>query len=321
MSQPSFYIGVGICTFLGTVFLLYTQYKTHGVIVCITTLSIILQCISVVLIISTVGISLKFRTWNKHLGKKSNSEDCLSQIKSKKIKNIICKMNQWFLNYCSKDRYLCRFHKKSGTIITFFVGTKEQAQYYMQWYTDSEEKESTIIKNITPERATRIVRDDIEELEYQRISILQRLVVNPVIAFLRQPAPIWVSGTRLIFLFAILVIGTGFWTYVQSSLPLGDSNLYFTGQGSLKTAKYIIELSKNIFQLVLWIVLFKVAFSGGSRILKALKDYYSNIPKTRYSVGRLLFNLAAARIIINILLMPGLTYCIRIGQQYNYFLY
>lgn len=220
-----------------------------------------------------------------------------------------------YKTYRSKDVYLCRFYKKTGDILLSFVKTEQQAQEYIWWYS-SDIGEDYLNINLTGNSVTKIYRNDIEKLEYENVTMLQRRLLNPLIAFITQPITKIIYLSKLIMLYLVTFVSVG--TYHAIIL-----NYAFTGEGSANTFSSILNISNSI--LIIISVLIAIYSISEGLIYTLYNDITFNYYTKKYKGGKTLINqlmlLISLPIFYKHIMIPLLTVIIELAQTQGYFLF
>lgn len=264
----------------------------------------------IIIIICGVGIELMKITVNSI---ENHLPESIRNIKNKNIKNILGNLYAFYISYRLKDKYLCRFYRKTGSVTLSFENCEEKAKEYMNWYLSTDKDVDPITLKISPKKVTRIMRDDVEEFSYKRVSYIERVLINPVIAFLRQPTTSIVSIKGILGALLISMIVLCIYGYVSLDYS-------FTGKGSYDTAISIIKGTSNVLTFLVTILAGATIVSAIINLRDSIETYYSNRKIVGRSVGKQLLTVSLMPIAFNILIVPTITYGIDFAQQYGYFL-
>lgn len=238
-------------------------------------------------------------------------DEKINNIESEYWQNVLRNLYTFCIKYQSKDMYLCRFYRKTGTVLVVFVDNIEMAKEYMEWYLSKDNTYKNI--NINSNRATKIHPNDIEEFEYQRVSWIQRKIMNPIYAFFKQPSFIFLPF-RGILIFSILTIaGIGGYYYLS-----GD--FLFASSGSYEIINRTISISINFVSTILILFGLSIIIIGMFSLKSAKQIYYTNKFVSRKTVFNQLVTLALVPICFNIFIQPFIIHLMKLAQNNGYFL-
>lgn len=233
-------------------------------------------------------------------------------IKSTYLRNVIRNICAFINEYFIKGNYLCRFYRKTGTTLVDFVDTKDKAEEYMTWYLSETDMSIKTIR-ITEKRATRLLKEDIEEFEYRKVTIFQELIIDPMLAFLKQPSVCYLSLGNILK-FSVLVVSaiSGYFYFIK--------NYSFIGNGSINTFYSILNESTSVISVVLitWVIL--TLLSGVFSIKRALKNYYLGSYTKNRNVGQQLVTLVIIPICFSQSIRSLLISLLYVMQTNGYFL-
>ncbi|MCT4563764.1 MAG: hypothetical protein N4A68_05525 [Maledivibacter sp.] len=240
-------------------------------------------------------------------------EERISEIGSKRKQNVLRNIYTYLKRYRSKDKFLCRFVRKNGTVLIIFEESKEKAKSYIDWYLNNECENKIMNINISESRVTKIIQDDIEELEYKKVSYFQRILINPMRAFLRQQNLSHISLGSIFKLSLLIIIGVGSYYYF-------NNNYSFIGDGSLLTLSKIYSSATAIIKTILMLLIITTIILNIISIKKALNDFYFNTIKPKKTVGSQLITLLTLLFTFEIFLQGIVKTFIRFAQSYGYFM-
>lgn len=239
-------------------------------------------------------------------------------MKNKKINYLyekyFCKLKERIANkysdYRKKDKYLCRYRLKNGSVIVQFVDAMADVEKYKTWYEEGNGHE--IIK-ISKTKSVRIVPTDVQNFEYKKISYFQRIFMDPIMAYLMQPVETYISFKNVMIAICLLFgVIIGFYCYVGYPINGGESISTF-----MAMVKSFLRLTKI---LIVYIVLF-IMVAKTFTFSKALDNYYMIEKNIKGSVLMQFFELSMVPICFNIVLIPLLAETLGLLQKYGYFSY
>ncbi|MCQ4924883.1 hypothetical protein NE686_17405 [Tissierella carlieri] len=239
-------------------------------------------------------------------------ETILNSIKNEHIKNIVRNTYKLCKNYRSLDTHLCRFCSNTGAVFFTFVQSEEQVNEYLDWYLNKCDEDYKII-NITKNRVTKIQPSDIEEFEHKRVSILHRIIINPIAAFLKQPINRFLSFSKILMLTIITIIIVGIYHYIMKQ------NM-FSGAGSIETAKSIISVSRSIMSVSIFLLSLGTICIGLTTIRNVMNNYYADRYRGVKTLADQLVILCFFPFAYNLVLIPIIRNIIELSQVYGYFL-
>ncbi|WP_113675859.1 hypothetical protein [Vallitalea guaymasensis] len=236
----------------------------------------------------------------------------ISNIKKQYLQNILRNIYAFYYEYRSKDKYLCRFYRNSGSVLYLFAESEKEAKEYMDWYLkDKNAAPRNIV--ISSNRACKIHPNDIEEFEYRRISWLQHNVIHPILAFFKQPSMGYVSFSKMVLLAILISVGVGGYFYLNGEYS-------FVGKGSFETLIKIQDISANIIFALLVAVTFVTIVRGIFSMKKALQTYYADQFRNKRTVLSQLLVLILVPLSGSFILPPMLEFLIKIAQNSGCFI-
>lgn len=267
-------------------------------------------------IVISMGVILDLGKYRVDIVKDVELEKKISHIKSKYWQCVIRNLITFYTEYRSRDMYLCRFYRKTGTVLVVFVDKVDEVKEYMDWYLD---ENSTTYKTITitSNRVTKIQPNDIEEIEYKKVSWMQRKIINPILGFLRQP--IYIISIRGIFVLALLFIFIALgYGYISNEYTFNGYT--FMGQGSIETLDFIYEFTKSMLISILSICGIATSIIGIGNIKKGINDLYTNKQVVRKTIFAQLLTFGFVFLGYFIVLKPVMIELIKFTQENGYFM-
>lgn len=242
----------------------------------------------------------------------TNIEKAIVNIKSNYLKNVIRNVSIFYNNYRSRDMYMCKFCRKTGTIMVIFVESLDTAKDYMNWYLDTENTTCKSI-DIGKNKVTNIQACDVEDFEYKKVSWLQHHFINPILAFFKQPSFSFISLKKIIIFSILTICSVTAYFYI-------DENYSFIGKGSLDTLGNIFVSSVRIIEFVLFFSAITTLIAGVFSFGKAIQNYYTDTLAIKRSVLSQLLTLFFAAICFNIFIHQCTGTIIQIVQSNGLFL-
>lgn len=235
----------------------------------------------------------------------------ISNIKASYLKNVIRNIYSFYENYFVEGEYLCKFYKRSGRVLIFFVKTEKEAIEYKEWFLLNNNENKII--SINNNRVVKLFKQEIEEFKYKKITKIQTLVIDPIIVFFRQPS-IYNISIKIILILSILTTG------IMSGYYYITKSHSFTGEEGLNTINTILNTSSSFIYSLLILTGVIIVISGIFSIKNNLKDYYSSEYTHKRSLGKQLLKIAFIPICLNLLINPSIISVLDLIQTNGYFL-
>lgn len=215
------------------------------------------------------------------------------------------------------SRYLCKFIKKDGRIISIFTNEETEAIKYRDWFLNSSltDIEPLYLKSIDT-RIIKLFPSDVVEFDYELCSYAKYAFINPVKAFFSQSCRFNFSLSQIAVFVSLVFLFFSSYVYYVDVLP-------FTGVGSLMTARIIEEISMPFINAGLKAIVALILIEGLLCIKKAIKQYYTYTRVDIHSstLGHQLLKLAMVPYAYSIFIKPFFSSLIlRAVQLHGYFL-
>ena len=256
-----------------------------------------------------VGI-ITIRLLDKLPHDKTNSilESKAANSKIRKYRNI---MLSKYKSYRKKDRYLIRIIRKSGSILTIWFDTSEEADSIIDW--SMEDGDDTKTFTLSFDKIAKLNRNDIEVIECNIYSFFERTVIVPILSFLRQETTFKISFSKMFAMFSICL----------GLVSITDVHLLskaFTIGINKDTIDMIINSTYNLFILMISLTIIILSIPSLLRCKESIGKYYSDIlkPKNSFTVGYSLSILLVTPFILKYLGIPLIEYATLIAQELGY---